>query len=302
LWGRLEVIRDNPRVLEIREQARRSAAVGRGRQLRWQFAAAMTAALLAAVGAWWALRSTTNPQTRDSVTAGLPARVAPPALVHDAVTGIGQRSVLLLADGSKVTLNTASAVHSDYTGAERRVTLIRGEAFFDVARDRTRPFVVQAGSRHVIAVGTAFDVRMQGPQTKVTLVEGKVRVVRDDGATVPGTTSSAREPAVMLEAGSALLSREGGADQVERLDALRATSWTTGKLIFDGERLADVVAEMNRYSRERIVISDPRLSERRVSGVFQPTSGPAFAKALEEYGIAHVGRQTATEIDLEFSR
>src|SRR4029077_19161785 len=99
------------------------------------------------------------------------------SLIRDASTDIGERSLLVLADGSKVTLNTASAVHADYTGPERRVTLVRGEAFFDVAKDHTRPFVVSAGSRNVIAVGTAFDVRLQDRRVRVTLVEGKVRVV-----------------------------------------------------------------------------------------------------------------------------
>jgi transmembrane sensor len=104
---------------------------------------------------------------------------------------------------------------------------------------------------------------------------------------------------VELEAGSALVAREDGDDHVERLDAARATSWTSGKLVFDGERLADVVAEMNRYSREKLEIADPALKSRRVSGVFEPTSGPAFATALETYGIARVAEQTTTTITLD---
>jgi transmembrane sensor len=213
-------------------------------------------------------------------------------LVRDASTDIGERSLLVLADGSKVTLNTASSVHADYAGHERRVTLVRGEAFFDVAKNATRPFIVSAGSRQVIAVGTAFDVRLQDRQVKVTLVEGRVRVVRAADPVQPVS-------AVMLEAGSALVAKEDGADRVERLDTVRATSWRSGRLVFDGERLADVVAEMNRYSREKLEIADPALEGKKVSGVFEPTTGSAFAKGLEAYGIARVTQQTATTIVLD---
>lgn len=227
----------------------------------------------------------------------------PPTVVRDASTEIGERTLLVLADGSKVTLNTASAVHADYSGQERRVTLVRGEAFFDVAKDSNRPFVVYAGSRHVVAVGTAFDVRLQDRQVKVTLVEGKVRVLRINGSTAVGATAPVQpESAVTLEAGSTLVARDDGADQLERLDTARATSWRSGNLVFDGERLSDVVAEMNRYSREQLVIGNPALAERRVSGVFEPAGGPGFAKALEAYGIAHATQQNATTIVLDSPR
>jgi transmembrane sensor len=90
-----------------------------------------------------------------------------------------------------------------------------------------------------------------------------------------------------------------GPDRVERLDADRATSWRNGKLVFEGERLTDVVAEMNRYSHETLVIADPALKSRKVSGVFEPTEGHAFAKALEAYGIARATQETPTRIVLD---
>jgi transmembrane sensor len=211
------------------------------------------------------------------------------ALIREASTQIGERALLVLADGSKVTLNTDSAVRADYTGRERRLTLVRGEAFFDVAKDPTRPFIVTAGSRQVIAVGTAFNVRLQDQQVRVTLVEGTVRIV---------PTARQRDPVVTLEAGSALVTGADGIDRVESLDTARATSWRSGKLVFEGDRLADVVAEMNRYSREKLEIADPTLEDRKVSGVFEPTEGHAFAKALEAYGIARTTRQTDTTIVL----
>ena len=126
-------------------------------------------------------------------------------------------------------------------------------------------------------------------------MEGKVRVLptADSGShTTPDT-------AVMLEAGSALIWQQSGAAQVKSIDTGRVTSWRSGKLVFEGERLADVIAEMNRYSREQLEIDDPVLGERKVSGVFEPAGGAGFAKALEEYGIARGTQRTSNTIVLE---
>jgi len=299
LWGRLETVRDDPKILTIRESARRGAARREGLRRGGRFAAALAAGIVLGVSVWWTSRTSTTTSAGAPAATGAASNNTTSVPNRDAATAVGERAVLLLGDGSKVTLNTASAVRADYTGRERRVTLVRGEAFFDVAKDHTRPFIVSAGNRQVIAVGTAFDVRMQERQIKVTLVEGKVRVVRAADSTGVDAIPAPPVPAVELEAGSALVAREDGDDHVEQLDAERATSWTSGRLVFDGEPLADVVAEMNRYSREKLEIADPALNTRRVSGVFEPTSGPAFAKALEAYGIARVAEQTATSITLD---
>jgi transmembrane sensor len=324
LWGQLETVRDDPKVLAIREEARRRAERRRTLRRAVGFGGALAASFVIASATWWTARSWVAPWATRLVHGSILARAPTESaretqLVRDTSTDIGERSLVVLPDGSKVTLNTASAVHGDYTGHDRRVTLLRGEAFFDVAKDASRPFIVSAGSRQVIAVGTAFDVRLQERVVKVTLVEGKVRVVRarstavrtpdSTGARVgsatmvpPRTETVDSASTVTLEAGSVLIASEEGADRVEHLDATRATSWRTGKLVFDGERLAEVVAEMNRYSREKLEIADPALEGRKVSGVFEPTGGPAFAKALEAYGIARVSRQSATTIVLDSSR
>ncbi len=298
LWGRLEGVRDNPAILAIREQARRTAERQSRLRNRRRTAAALAASVLVSVGALWAVKDSVIRVVRTPPLAQAPAAAAPASLlIRNASTDIGERSLLVLADGSKVTLNTASAVRSDYSGRERRVTLVKGEAFFDVAKDPTRPFIVSAGARQVIAVGTAFDVRLQDRQLQVTLVEGKVRVITAPAA---AATNAPAQPgsSVNLEAGSALVARDDGEAQIEQLDTGRVTSWRSGKLVFEGERLADVVAEMNRYSREQLVIAEPALQQRKVSGVFEPTDGAAFAKALEAYGIARATRQSAATIEL----
>lgn len=292
LWGHLGTVRDDPKILAIREQARRSASRGRDWRRIQRVGSGIAASVLLAATGWWSIRIAQTELSRTRLST-----------VHrDASTDIGERSLLVLADGSKVTLNTASAVHADYDVHERRVTLVRGEAFFDVAKDPNRPFVVSAGSRQVIAVGTAFDVRLQDREVKVTLVEGKVRVLRINDPTAGATAHVQPVSPVMLQPGSTLVGRDDGSDQLEQLDTARATSWRSGNLVFDGERLADVVAEMNRYSRQKLVIGNPALAERKVSGVFEPAGGAGFAKALEAYGIAHTTTENATTIVLDSPR
>lgn len=300
LWSRIESVRDEPKILALREAAR----IRTQRRQRWQrggrISAVLAATVLVCVGVWWSLQDATPPSGRPPPVAQSPAGgELAPSLVRSASTEIGERSVLILPDGSKVTLNTASAVRADYSGRERRVTLVRGQAFFDVAKDPTRPFVVAAGSRQVIAVGTVFDVRLQDRQVRVTLIEGKVRVLAAAAPVGAANTQVAAGSGVMLEAGFALVAREDAADRIERLDTARVTSWRSGKLVFDGERLADVIAEMNRYSREKLEIADAALNDRKVSGVFEATGGPAFARALEAYGIARVAQQSAMTIVLD---
>jgi transmembrane sensor len=299
LWARVEAVRDDPKVLAIREEARRRAARRVGARSGRRFAAALAASVVLGAAIWWGLKE--RAMAPDGVPmlaqASLTTTTAP-ALIREASTQIGERALLVLADGSKVMLNTDSAVRADYTGRERRLTLVRGEAFFDVAKNPTRPFIVTAGSRQVIAVGTAFNVRLQDQQVRVTLVEGTVRIIPTAIPSAIAIPEKQREPVVTLEAGSAFMTGTDGVDRVERLDTARATSWRSGKLVFEGDRLADVVAEMNRYSREKLEIADPALEDRKVSGVFEPTEGQAFAKALEAYGIARTTQQTDTTIVL----
>jgi transmembrane sensor len=297
-WERVEGVRDDPRMLVIREDARRRASEHVRGARHWRIAGAMAASLVVGIAVWWILRAPTVTRNLAQTAAHDQVASAPSSgLIREASTQVGERSTLVLTDGSKVTLNTASAVRTDYSGHDRRLTLLRGEAFFDVAKDPSRPFVVTAGSRQVIAVGTAFNIRMQDRSVRVTLVEGKVRVMRSRPVG-PG----AREPtgpAVTLVAGSALVTDANDVEHVERLNADRATSWRNGKLVFEGERLADVIAEMNRYTRETLEIADPALKGRKVSGVFEPTEGHAFASALEAYGIARVTQETSSRIVLD---
>lgn len=180
-----------------------------------------------------------------------------------------EQKVVRLDDGSRVHLNVDSRVQIDFRGAQRRVTLTRGEAFFDVAHDPTRPFVVQAGDTRVQALGTKFDVRRDGGDVQVTLLQGSVQVAADTG-----------QPAVILAPNQQLVVARGGTIQRAAADAARTTSWTTGRLMFRRTPLAAAVAEVNRYAERKIELTDPGLGARPVSGFFDVGDSEAFAKGV----------------------
>ncbi|MEH3147670.1 MAG: FecR family protein [Methylobacterium frigidaeris] len=175
----------------------------------------------------------------------------------DLWTGIGDIGHAVLADGTRVDLNTGTALALRFTATERGVDLLRGEALFDVAPDPARPFVVRGGGVSVRAVGTLFFVRADGGDGPVGVAEGRVEVA-----------ASGRE--MQVAAGEAVRRRDGTAPAVVAADVTRAVSWRDGRLIFSGERLSEVLAELGRYRRGRIVLLDPRIGGRRVTGAFDP--------------------------------
>lgn len=171
----------------------------------------------------------------------------------DAWTGVGGIETTLLPDGSRATLNTDTALALHFTPAGREIHLLRGEAMFDVVPDKTRPFVVRGGGLSVRAVGTRFFVRADGVSEPVGVAEGRVDA---------STTASA----VRIEAGEIALRTADGHLAVERGDIAQATAWQDGKLIVSGRPLAEVLAELNRYRRGRIVLTAAALGAQRFSG------------------------------------
>jgi transmembrane sensor len=193
-------------------------------------------------------------------------------------TPVGGIASVPMSDGSKVTLNTDSKIRLDVTKTQRLVELEQGEAFFDVAKDPSRPFIVTAGSKRVVAVGTKFSVRREHNELQVFVTEGRVRV--EDVA----APSSEHDALLTLSAGSlargeddALLVQQQTVPEIER-----HLSWRTGYLIFRDTPLADAVAEFNRYNSQQLVIDDPRVAEIRVSGKFRPTQYEAFGRLMQE--------------------
>ncbi len=200
-------------------------------------------------------------------------------------TGLGERRMVVLADGSRVTLDTDSRIRVSLTGHRRAVELAAGQAFFEVKGDRTRPFVVSAGGTDVTAVGTRFDVRRSGGGAQVTLVEGKVDV-RD---------RSSPSPRWSLTPGQQIVTTERR-PEVRAVDAGSETSWTTGRLIFAGDTVQAAVSEVNRYSRVKVVLQAPGISDIAVSGAFNTGDVEGFVSALTQLYPVVAERTPAGEI------
>ncbi len=204
-------------------------------------------------------------------------------------TGVGERRLIVLADGSRVTLNTATEVRVKMTDTRRSVTVARGEVLFEVAKDARRPFVVQVAGTEVVATGTEFVVRY-GAGAKadealaVTLVEGQVVVRGVDGRPDPMPAV----PLVMTPGQRLRVGRpaDGHAVRVDRPRIDQALAWQRGEVFLDDVSLADAVAEMNRYSATQIDIETEALRQLRVGGVYRTGDNVGFAHALAElYGL-----------------
>ncbi len=205
-------------------------------------------------------------------------------------TGAGQTTTVTLPEGSVVTLDAETEMRLRETPSERRVDLVGGRAFFRVAADPSRPFIVHAGGKSVRAIGTAFEVSFEHGNMVVTLAEGKVRVEETGSGSGSGTD--------MAPGGQLVI----GADHnwtLRRVDVAKETSWTEGRLIFMNDPLSEAVAEMNRYSARKLVFKDGQIPEKAVVGVFEAGDVEGFVKAMELNGIAR--RVSATDEEILLS-
>jgi len=218
----------------------------------------------------WMLRATAAASLIAVCGIGLTAWVTHSArTTHTYTTGVGEFHRISLPDGSAVSLNTDTKIEVSYSGANRGVELMQGEAQFEVAHDADRPFVVTANGTHVSVVGTAFVVRKRSAASLDVLVsEGRVAI---DSA-----------PATLVSAGQMALIRDGRLTRRAVDDISRRVAWTEGMLIFNGETLSEAVAEFNRYNRRQLVITDAELASKTIGGAFKATNPDRFATALEK--------------------
>lgn len=263
------------------ERARERSKPPLWRERRFQFAAA-AAVLLAVALSVVLLTSPFSPNGRV-------------AAFDTYETKIGERSTVTLADGSIVTINTNSRIEVDYTADMREIRLTRGQGYFEVAKDMGRPFVVEAGDKRVVALGTVFDVRFDKKnEVQVTLLEGLVQV--DDVQ----TPEAAAPRQVELKPGERLVARADAAPEILETDGIEETSWRKGQLVFRSRPLADVVAEMNRYSAQKIILDDDeRVLALKVSGVFNSGGRAAtFVDALEAMHSLEARRSGQNQLTL----
>jgi transmembrane sensor len=213
-------------------------------------------------------------------------------------TGIGEQRTLRLSDGSTVVLNTDTAVRVSFTDAVREVRLLHGEALFNVAKNRARPFRVRSHEVIAQAVGTSFVVRNKPRETVVTVIEGEVAVADYAQIKVVAPTT-VPDLAVHVTAGTrADVSSDNKVRTARVANPAAVTSWRSGRLIFDGEPLAAVIAEFNRYNQVQLVLETSQLSDERISGVFDADQPLALARFLERSGMIEPIQASGSSITL----
>ncbi|TDX65188.1 FecR family protein [Methylosinus sp. sav-2] len=226
---------------------RRVDALAARRRRRMAYAAAL-AATLAAVASFDSLRLLWSADFR---------------------TAAGETRMVTLSDGSKIQLGGRSAIAVHYAAGERALTLLEGEAFFDVAPDVARPFVVTAAGGSVTALGTSFDIALENDGARVTVAEHKVAVASHGEKTIveegrqcdfgPATPTSAPVPVAVPD----------------------ATAWRRGKLIFVDRPLGEVVDILSRYHRGYIIVASDSTRRLRVTGVFDAADPIGALRAIE---------------------
>jgi transmembrane sensor len=219
--------------------------------------------------------------------------VAPEAPVFRATysTPIGKHLTVELPDHSHLRLNTNTELQVEYSQDARLLTMTRGEALFEVAKDPDRVFRVRVAGYDFKAVGTAFDIRADAPGSlRLTVTEGRVRVHPVPSAEQPADRAHNTAPRfndatdVVVGANQAV-SIEARSQRIDVLTASQvaaATAWQRGVVVFDATPLSQVVAELSRYSTERWIIAEPALAHMSVSGYFQVGDTQSLIAALQQ--------------------
>lgn len=248
-------------------QSMNEAAKVRAPRRTWLFASAAAIAVVAAAVSWFM------------------AHRVPGTLF---VTAVGDRASVALPDGSTLELNSSSVARIDYSERARVIRLERGEAYFKVMHDTTRPFWVVSGGSWVRAVGTAFDVYLRSDGVRVTVSEGTVKVGSGElsGSSAPSDAALAKAPVSVVTAGQEV-DMHGSAGAVHTLraaDIWRAGAWRSGSVYFEKQPLGEIVEELGRYTTLELVVDDEKLRELPVGGTFQanPEGAEAFLTMLKD--------------------
>jgi transmembrane sensor len=184
-------------------------------------------------------------------------------------TRVDEQRDVPLADGSVVHLDVGSEISVNMSSAAREVTLTRGRALFDVAKDRERPFTVTAGNIRTTALGTKFQIQTDSERVVVVLTEGSVSVT-------DATWEERLAPGEQLS-----LEARRTAPVKRSIDTYMATSWSRGRLVFRGTPLAEALEEVNRYSTRKLRLGDPSLASLPVGGNFIAGDSELVLSAFE---------------------
>jgi transmembrane sensor len=206
-------------------------------------------------------------------------------------TQSGERREITLADNSVVDLAPDSDLVVRYRARLRLITLCAGEALFRVAKNPNRPFIVQAASTRVRAVGTVFNVERGVQGVSVTVTEGRVAVSQQAATRLPLTTAQAVSPVLGLGANEqVLIAPNGVASPIRAIAVNPSAGWETDQIVFDNEAVAEVAHRFNLHNQTKIDILDSQLAVRHISGVFQANDLPSFIAFIQAATDAKVSR------------
>ena len=203
------------------------------------------------------------------------SQITPHPISSTYETAMGESSTLSLPDNSRVILNTDSAITVTYSEEQRHISLSRGEAWFEVAPNKLRPFHVDAGEARITAIGTAFNIHLMDEGTDVTVTEGVVRVTR------LGETASRAPTTEVLHINQRLFTGPDGWSVTTSDDTNHHLAWQQGELVAQEMPLPELLEQLQRYHPTQLLIGDPELAALTVSGVFHLDQPEATLKALE---------------------
>lgn len=262
LWKELGNLRAEPKILALREEAR--DAGHRHRRVRQVLMAAGVAALaLPALGLFHSVVQRPEEPRQEMVVVTPGTRGRP----------------ITLMDGTIITVDAHSKVRVLLEEERRLIRIEHGRAHFQVAKDAARPFIVRSGEHAVVALGTAFVVDSYQDKLTVELLEGRVQVREEEQA---GRRAMELSPGMRLEI------TPDSQWKAEPFNPNRAVGWMSGKLVFENDRLSDVVDELNRYLEQPISIAHGALGSRRLTAVLNAGDPEGFSQAIEALGIADV--------------
>ena len=235
-------------------------------ELSWGRPLALAASLLLVFGFFWLQWPKAFMGTPDE----LPTRYETP---------VGGHEIVSLPDGSRIELNTDTAIKAVVNSQERAVWLERGEAFFEIAKRHGRKFVIYAGARTVTVLGTKFSVRRDPSEIVVAVLEGRV--------SVDATAADAPDRHATVTAGDVAIARGRSTLITNSADAVRQQlAWRSGRLMFHDATLATAVEQFNRYNYKQLTIEDPEVAAMLVEGTFQARNVDAFTRVLKDsYGL-----------------
>lgn len=311
-WRALDTADESPEIMQIAHELSGTALPTDtpGRNARLVMTFGMAAALLIGVFVWRAVERPGTGARHHSY------RVVP-----------SEAQQLTLIDGTVVQVKAGSAVEPAFSASERRVRLVQGEAYFTVAHDPARSFVVMVGDVAVRAVGTAFNVRLEAVSMEVLVTEGKVRIddsvrgrnILDNASAAPQPHREATDAAVeqhvpaseaptpVLGAGQRVVIDTQTCAPIARetakpADLERMRTWQSTQFVFDHTPLGDAVAAFNSFNRIQVVLGEPSLATRRLGGTFRADNIDAFVRLLETGFEITAERHGETEIVLRPTR